>query len=64
MVSCFYYGEKTGGISMWNMIAHFFSFTAGMTAGVILMCLLQVGKQEDEWMEQLEKSEEEGGEKE
>ena len=49
---------------MWNMIAHFLSFTAGMTAGVILMCLLQVGKQEDEWMEQLEKSEEEGSEKE
>ena len=44
---------------MWNMITHFFSVTAGMTAGVVLMGMLQVGKQEDEWMEQLERSEEE-----
>lgn len=43
---------------MWNIITHLFSFTAGMTGGVILMCLLQIGKQ-DELMEHLEGRDEE-----
>ena len=33
---------------MWNMITHFLTFTGGMSAGVVLMCLLQTGKQADE----------------
>ena len=44
---------------MWNIITHLFSFTAGMTGGVILMCLLQIGKPEDELMERLEGRDEE-----
>lgn len=24
---------------MWNMITHFLTFTGGMSAGVVLMCL-------------------------
>ena len=38
-------------IFMWSMITHFLTFTGGMSAGVVLMCLLQAGKQEDEWPE-------------
>ena len=26
---------------MWNMITHFLTFTGGMSASVVLMCLLQ-----------------------
>ena len=33
---------------MWNMITHFLTFTGGMSAGVVLMCLMQAAKQEDE----------------
>jgi len=36
---------------MWNMITHFLTFTGGMSAGVVLMCLLQTGKQADEEFE-------------
>lgn len=36
---------------MWNIMTHLLSFTGGMAAGVTLMCLLQAGKREDEWME-------------
>lgn len=36
---------------MWNMITHFLTFTGGMSAGVVLMCFLQTGKQENEWLE-------------
>lgn len=40
---------------MWNMITHFLTFTGGMSAGVVLMCLLQTAKQEDEQMEELQR---------
>ena len=40
-----------GGFFMWNMITHFLTFTGGMSAGVVLMCLLQAAKHEDEWLE-------------
>lgn len=36
---------------MWNILIHFLTFTGGMAAGVTLTCLLQAGKQEDQWME-------------
>ena len=36
---------------MWSIITHFLCFAAGMVAGVILMCLMQVAKQEDEQIE-------------
>lgn len=36
-------------VTIWNILTHFFTFTGGMAAGVTLMCLLQAGKQEDEW---------------
>lgn len=31
----------------------------GMSAGVVLMCLLQTGKQEDEWLENRKREENE-----
>jgi hypothetical protein len=40
---------------MWNMITHFLTFTGGMSAGVVLMCLLQAGKQANEEFEQLQR---------
>lgn len=42
---------------MWNMITHFLTFTGGMSAGVVLMCLLQAAKQEDEWLENRKREE-------
>ena len=44
---------------MWNMITHFLTFTGGMSAGVVLMSLLQTGKQEDEWLENRKREENE-----
>ena len=44
---------------MWNMITHFLTFTGGMSAGVVLMCLLQTGNQEDEWLENRKREENE-----
>lgn len=38
---------------MWNLITHFLTFAGGMSAGVVLMCLLQAGKQADEQMEEM-----------
>lgn len=38
---------------MWNLITHFLTFTGGMTAGVVLMCLLLAGKQADEQFEEM-----------
>ena len=38
-------------VIIWNILIHFFTFTGGMAAGVTFMCLLQAGKQEDEWMD-------------
>lgn len=40
---------------MWNLITHFLIFTGGMSAGIVLMCLLQVGKQADEQMEEMQR---------
>lgn len=40
---------------MWNLITHFLSFTGGMSAGVVLMCILQAGKQTDEEFEQMQR---------
>ena len=40
---------------MWNILIHFLTFTGGMFAGVVLMCLLQSGKQADEEFEQLQR---------
>ena len=42
-------------IFMWNMITHFLTFTGGMSAGVVLMCLLQTGKQADEEFEDMQR---------
>ena len=33
------------------MITHFLTFTGGMSAGVVLMCLMQVGKENTEHSE-------------
>ena len=44
---------------MWNMITHFLTFTGGMSAGVALMCLMQAAKQEDEWLENRKREENE-----
>lgn len=40
---------------MWNMITHFLTFTGGMLAGVVLMCLMQAGKQADEQMGEMQR---------
>ena len=40
---------------MWNLLIPFLKFTGGMSAGVVLMCLLQSGKQADEEFEQLQR---------
>ena len=40
---------------MWNILIHFLTFTGGMSVGVVLMCLLQSGKQADEEFEQLQR---------
>lgn len=40
---------------MWNLITHFLIFTGGMSAGVVLMCLLQAGKQADEQIEEMQR---------
>lgn len=40
---------------MWNLITHFLTFAGGMTAGVVLMCLLQAGKQADEEFEEMQR---------
>ena len=40
---------------MWNILINFLTFTGGMSAGVVLMCLLQSGKQADEEFEQLQR---------
>ena len=44
---------------MWNMITHFLTFTWVMSAGVVLMCLMQAAKQEDEWLENRKREENE-----
>ena len=44
---------------MWNMITPFLTFTGGMSAGVVLMCLLQTGTQEDEWLDNRKREENE-----
>ena len=33
---------------MWNLISHFLTFAGGMASGVMLMCLMQVGKENTE----------------
>ena len=40
---------------MWNMITHFLTFTGGMSTSVVLMCLLQTGKQVDEEFEDMQR---------
>lgn len=40
---------------MQNLIAHLLTFTGGMSAGVVLMCILQAGKQADEEFEQMQR---------
>ena len=44
---------------MWYLVTHFLSFTGGMSAGVVLMCLMQAAKQEDEWLENRKREENE-----
>ena len=46
---------KKEAIFMWNMITHFLAFTGGMSASVVLMCLLQTGKQANEEFEDMQR---------
>ena len=39
---------------MWRAIFDFLFFSLGMIFGVVLMCFMQVGKQEDERMKELD----------
>ena len=59
LFGAFFFTYFLGGFFMWNMITHFLTFTGGMSAGVVLMCLLQTGKQEDEWLENRKREENE-----
>ena len=43
-------------IYMWNILMHFLTFTGGVSVGVVLMCLLQAGKQADEEFEQAKRN--------
>ena len=43
---------------MWRAIFDFLFFSLGMILGVVLMCIMQVGKQEDERMKELDLKEE------
>ena len=36
---------------MWNLILHFLTFAGGIVYGVMLMCLMQVGKENTEHSE-------------
>ena len=36
---------------MWNLILHFLTFAGGMASGVMLMCLMQVEKENTEHSE-------------
>lgn len=36
---------------MWNLILHFLTFAGGMASGVMLMCLMQVEKENMEHSE-------------
>lgn len=36
---------------MWNLISHFLTFAGGMASGVMLMCIMQVGKENTEHSE-------------
>ena len=40
---------------MWNILIHFLTFTGGMSAGVVLMCFLQTGKQADKEFEDMQR---------
>lgn len=39
---------------MWRAIVDVLFFSLGMILGVVLMCIMQVGKQEDERMKELD----------
>lgn len=39
---------------MWSIITHFIAFTAGTVTGVVLLCLMQAEKMEDEDYENME----------
>ncbi len=47
MSSLFFIPEKEV-VYMWNLITYFLCFTGGTMVEVVLMCLLQAGKFEDE----------------
>lgn len=47
---------------MWSVVSHFFSFTLGTMAGVVLMCLLQVAKRTDEQLSNLTETKKEANE--
>ncbi len=47
-MSSLFFISKKEVVFMWNLITHFFCFTGGTMSGVILMCLMQAGKHEDE----------------
>lgn len=40
---------------MWNLITHFLTFIGGLSVSVVLMCLMQAGKQEDEEFEDMQR---------
>ena len=44
---------------MWHLLFDFLLLSLGMGMGVVLMCLLQVGKEADEQMEKWERRNEE-----
>ena len=54
---CKRFGGKLGVIKMWVLLKDFLLVSMGMGIGVVLMCILNVGKEADYEMKQLKESE-------
>lgn len=40
---------------MWNVITHLLAFTGGTLLGIVMMCLMQAGKQADDQMGEMQR---------
>lgn len=54
---CKRFSGKLGVIKMWELVKDFLLVSMGMGIGVVLMCILNVGKEVDYEMKQSEESE-------
>ncbi len=49
----FSFAQNKEAIFMWTVITHFLCLAAGGMIGIVFMCLLQLGKQADEHMQEM-----------